>query len=367
MTDSHDRLEITPQVIEAGQTVIQVAHVTTAGYGTSHPLRPYGLAMIGLGIVLIITEFMRDGLAAFALVQSGSPLLWIAFAAAGVGLFLSVFARRALVIRTVDGARTNVPASDEDAATAIIGRIRGAIEHGTALQAAHQGPRALEAKDQPNSAGATVLLPNAAVDPRQKAAALPQAQSRQPAAGMSQTQPIGAARKAETYTNGRDHGGQLADPFGPPAGLGEADMQQPSQYLPARKPRDTDGAGHSATAPSTGGQGANFDNSTRMRQQRDFDMPATGPTASASPAPKRETPEQDLDALIEHVKRANLQHKQALIDLLRVVDDFYRGQASREDALAHWRSFADYVVQYLSDVDGLMEMTERFGRHMVSA
>jgi hypothetical protein len=68
---------------------------------------------------------------------------------------------------------------------------------------------------------------------------------------------------------------------------------------------------------------------------------------------------------MEHVRRADVQHKEALLDLLRVVDDHYRGRASREDALAHWRSFADYVVQYLSDVDGLIAHTERFGRHMV--
>jgi hypothetical protein len=90
-------------------------------------------------------------------------------------------------------------------------------------------------------------------------------------------------------------------------------------------------------------------------------LPATMPAGHA-----RDDGQHDLAALMEHVRRADVQHKEALLDLLRVVEDYYRGRATREDAVAHWRSFADYVVQYLSDVDGLIAYTERFGRHMMS-
>ena len=71
-------------------------------------------------------------------------------------------------------------------------------------------------------------------------------------------------------------------------------------------------------------------------------------------------------ALMDLVRRADVQHKEALLDLLKVVEDHYRGRASREDAIAHWRSFADYVVQYLGDVDGLIAHSERFGRYMLA-
>ena len=86
--------------------------------------------------------------------------------------------------------------------------------------------------------------------------------------------------------------------------------------------------------------------------------------ASALPTPRDEAAH-DLAGLMEHVRRADVQHKEALLEMLKVVEDYYRGRASREDAVAHWRSFADYTVQYLGDVDGLLVLTERFGRHML--
>ena len=170
------------------------------------------------------------------------------------------------------------------------------------------------------------------------------------------------ARRPEGYANG--HGGQ--GPFSgsptttPPDRLAGADNAAIAQR------RSTTGI--NPTLQVGGGAGGGDDRRQlhaepvqKQAPREPLALPATLPTG-----PARDDGPQDLAALIEHVRRSDVQHKDALIDLLRVVEDFYRGRGSREDAVAHWRSFADYVVQYLGDVDGLIAQTERFGRHMLA-
>jgi hypothetical protein len=155
-------------------------------------------------------------------------------------------------------------------------------------------------------------------------------------AGLPQTQP--GTRRAEGYTNGH-------------AGRG---ISHSAGALDAPAAAETGIVGQRWAMPAQ---------SAQLQQPAVREQASTSVVLSAGAA--RDEGPHDLASLIEHVQRADLQHKDALIDLLRVVEDFYRGRASREDAVAHWRSFADYVVQYLGDVDGLIAYTERFGRHMV--
>jgi hypothetical protein len=369
MADQNQKLDVSPRVIDSGSTVIQVTHVTSAGYGTGHPFRPVGILLILIGLGLTAAAVVGQGSAAFTLKSGGSPLLWVAFAAAGIGLFLAVFARRFLFIRTVDGARTKLAAGDEAASAMVIGRIREAMEAGGASAGApaalgHGLPRnSLEegASLPAGHAGEPLGLPHTG-PPRGLPAAQPQ--NRGLIAADPRTGPgAGSGRRPDGYVNGHgghaSHGG--AGGFGEATHAGDAGMarRQLTDYAPPRTIPDRahHAAGAGQHAGALGTAGATLEQ--RLQAQ-------VSTTAAMAMPPPREDPVHDLVQLMEHVRRSDVQHKEALLDLLRVVEDHYRGRASREDAIAHWRSFADYVVQYLGNVDGLIGLTERFGRHMVA-
>jgi hypothetical protein len=71
----------------------------------------------------------------------------------------------------------------------------------------------------------------------------------------------------------------------------------------------------------------------------------------------------DLDSLVDLVARSSVQHRDTLLQLLRVVDDHVKGgRTGRDDALAHWKSFSDYARGYLGDVQGLLPLADRVQR-----
>lgn len=349
MAESHSKLEITAKVVDLGDRVIQLHHVVSAGRHATHPFRPLGLLLLVIGIGLVAGEAVLRGTVAFKLQTGGSLPLWIGFAAAGIGLFLSLFARRMLVIRTSDGARTVIPSADEETASALILRIRQAMEAagGPATPAQPQVVPAMLAPPEhtqtlPVRTGPPLGLPQHPLQPAARS---------QPAADATSPHTIPAGRTGDGYVNG--HGGRGFPGQGAPEGVPlreQASLAQrlggaPQQQLPtfgslSERRAGAVEAGHQQGAPRE-------------------------PLALPTGAPRDDGPH-DLAALMEHVRRSDVQHKEALLDLLRVVEDFHRGRASRDDAIAHWRSFADYVVQYLSDVDGLIAHTERFGRHMLA-
>lgn len=364
MAEPSAKLEITPKVIDLGDKVIQMTHVTSAGHGITHPFRPIGLAAILAAIGLVGFEVVTRGAAAFALKSGGSLLLWLGFAAAGIGLFLSLYARRLLVIRTADGARTVVPSSDENASAAVVGRIRDAMEVGGIQAVPERG------RGQPVQLGATPIDPSLGARPiadRGLQSTGPSAHV--PAQIASQpifTQPLGGSRRPpEGAVNGHGsyaNGVGRSDPDlagDPTAALGRRALvqQAPQQRLPA------DFGQQPAAMPTRAGPSAIHADPSQHAAVRE---PLALPAAHTTAPPTRDDGAHDLHLLMEHVRRADVQHKDALIDLLRVIEEHYRGRASRDDAVAHWRSFADYVMQYLSDVDGMMTHTERFGRHMLA-
>jgi hypothetical protein len=362
MAEQNEKLAITSRVIDTGSAVIQVAHVTSASYGASHPLRPLGLALMAAAIGLIGYEVARAGGGAFVLSKAGSPLLWLAFAAGGIGLFLSIYAQRFLIVRTTDGARTWLSARDEEAASATLARIRDAIENGVRPPA--DPPRlALEAPP----GGAPISLPHEparqpqASPPRGLQAAL--AQRAAAAAGEMHVSPglvtqptdrsqrrerLNGHQQREDVTLGAD--GHAADPT-------QSLSRRHTPGLPRTLPEGTSaGAGFGGAHPNGVGGG-------------DVRPPLRDPLRELpvlTTPPPRNDAAHDLQALMDHIRHADVQHKEALLDLLRVVEDHYRGAVGREEALAHWRSYADYAAQYLANVDGLPSMTERFGRHLQS-
>lgn len=356
MAQSHSKLDITAKVVDLGDRVIQLHHVVSAGRHATHPFRAGGLLLIVVGIGLVAGEAVLHGATAFKLQSGGSLPLWIGFAAAGIGLFLALFARRMLVIRTSDGARIALPTADEDTAAALILRLRQAMEAAGAPATATQPQSAPAMLAPPEQALATravqpLGLPQHPQHPQQPAA--------RTAAIADATSPhtIPAGRIADGYVNG--HAGRGFPSQGVPDGVPLREHGSLAQRLGNSPPQQH--------APIYGGPPERSRPGTaEIGGQQSIPREALTLPATLPPAALRDEGPHDLAALMEHVRRSDVQHKEALLDLLRVVDDFYRGRASRDDAIAHWRSFADYVVQYLSDVDGLIAHTERFGRHMLA-
>ncbi|MGI9525065.1 MAG: MFS transporter [Hyphomicrobiaceae bacterium] len=71
-----------------------------------------------------------------------------------------------------------------------------------------------------------------------------------------------------------------------------------------------------------------------------------------------------LYALMSSVDRSDVAHKSELLHLLEVVVSYHSGSTTRDNAIAHWRSFADYVRQYLSDQELLLSQIDSLDREM---
>lgn len=344
MAEAEAGLEVTPRVIVVGDKVIHVHQIVSLGRDQSRPLRPFGLAGIGLGAGLLANEFYLKGLDAFSLKASGSLPLWIGFGAAGIGLFLTLFVRKPLVVRTADGSKTVIPADSDEVAQAIIHRIRQSME-GAPVHV----PAAL-----PHYAGSSQPLASSEAKPGRLVASqaplgLPSSSSAAtaspPGSGRVSPHTVPVGRRVDGPVNGHAAG----RPFSNDAG------NDPSRG------NDIVHAGGRAGRQSAGeGAGSLIANVEAVSREHPLALPASLPSLQP-----RDDGARDLSQLMDHLRRADVQHKEALLDLLRVVEDHYRGRASREDAVAHWRSFADYVVQYLAEVDGLIAHTERFGRNML--
>jgi hypothetical protein len=364
MAEPQKKVDITARVIDLGDRVIQLTHVVSAGRTAVYPFRPAGIALFLFGLAAIGSEFALRGGGAMALSSGGSLSLWLGFGCLGVGIFLFLFARRLFIIRTADGARTVLPTESDEAGDDLLQRIRVAME-------AAGGPR-------PALTAPATALP--AADPVPAIAArsqtpisLPQASApmlRSPPSGeVPQTMP--AMRRGEPYANGHasrgayggniDTGSKGAGGTDPRTGPRQAPAQMsPSGGMPSLETAPP-GDWRSAAAPTGFGP---LDPGPGTIGPGTVGREPMGLPSAVAATGLRDDAHTDLLALIEHVRRADVQHKDALLDLLRVVDDYYRGQTNRDEAVAHWRSFADYVAQYLADVDGLSFHTDRFGRHL---
>lgn len=334
MPEQQDKLEITPWVVDLGHRIIQLRHVVSIGRHALHPFRPLGVLLLLAGLGLIGGEMMMRGAIAFELQSGGSLPLWLGFGAVGIGLFLLLYARRVLLIRTSDGGRVELAASSDEAAAALMLRVRNAMEAGSGLGVGHVPQGTQQAHGSADVAGSAHAVLPVATQHHQSPTIRPQVSS----------DAADTIRRAESYTNGHTGRGAFGGAV-PPEGIPTGEVETTAYQR----------AGSSTASHASTGAIAR-----RQQSSEPLALPSTIPAGLP-----RDDGSQELAALMEHVRRSDVQHKEALLDLLRVVEDHYRGRASREDAIAHWRSFADYVVQYLGSVDGLIGRTERFGRHML--
>ncbi len=353
MTEHQDRLDITPRVVDLGDRVIQLHHVVSVGRQALYPFRPLGGLLVLAGFGLIGNELAMRGLLAFRLQSGGSLPLWLGFGATGIGLFLLLYAKRVLMIRTSDGGRVELPSSSDEASAALILRIRHAMEE----LGGHPGVRSASVPALQPGAGSQAAIPWSGA-PAGLPQQLPPSATRPQISvdpGVPQTVPSG--RRGEGYANGHAGRGSFGGSATTPEGLSMGDPSAGAYRRAGGSTLPQQGAG-------VGGGERRLPGGEPVAQaagREQLALPTAPPAGLA-----RDDGSQELMALMDLVRRADVQHKEALLDLLKVVEDHYRGRASREDAIAHWRSFADYVVQYLGDVDGLIAHSERFGRYMLA-
>lgn len=406
-------IEITPKVIDLGSSIVPLAAVARAGVVVQHPLQSMGVRLLGLAGVLLAFEASPFG-SGFRFPPKPSVLLWAICVLAALAVFMLAYARRRLVISTVAGESITLPPADAQFAAAVTNCIREGVEQAGAGAIHYRidltqrtiasvppsglrpvsGPHAGEAAHiapigvpghggsghQPGTqapiGGATSFaLPPAngnTAPPYQAPAGLPGMGHGQPFArenpGSPTGQPAGGAIAAHGRPNGAANG---AHPYrnggAEPSGFdGELARRLDNLSVPA----------HQAAAQSSYNNGPPIASYGLPGGAAAGGQPIAGlsglqgrPVATAAPM-TLSPPDNglgDLLALIRHVERADVQHKQALLDLLRVVESWRKGGATtREDAMAHWQSFADYVQQYLGTVDGLSEATHRAARGLAA-
>ncbi len=347
MAERIEKLDISPKVLDLGGRLVQVQHVSIAGFATSHPLRPLGVALLAGALYLIGSEAAL-GTQAFALKTGGSFKLWLGFGATGLAIFSFIYSRRQLLLRASDGTSFALQVPDDKFAATVLGHIREAIEApaGSTLR------YVIDLKAGTVATGGAASTSVAPVARDQFHAPVPPS--------MSAPQPIAMAN--EPYRN-RPTASQPMTAT--PAPLNGTYGGHPMNgTMNGAGPAN----GHAPGPMAHSGPNAGFGHPMAHRmtpaaQPQPHASPYGAQTMAAHATPLRVDPAREMADLIELVSRSTVQHKDALVDLLKVVEDHVRGGPTiRDDAVSHWKSFSEYVHQYLGNTDGLGAATERFGR-----
>lgn len=375
MAGKYKRLEITPDLLDFGSMIVRVGHIASVGKTEHRPLRLVGIPLIIVALALLGYESLFNP-AAFSLKARGSTVLWAACGAFAVGLFCLVYAQRCLAIQLAGGARLLLRVGSQTFTDRLIYELRRAMT----ADAAMPMHIVVDLVEEEIAAGAVEEVdahrfePHSAQGPHSGAHPPhhhPQAQG--PVFGPPQGPAHGPAG---THLNGNAHphphrgmNGMARGPELAPAGpLSHALPMQPAQH---RGPNGQPVGQLNGAAPSLGpalqpGWQPHHLPGARPPPNGLGPVPHdpaphygplhAGPPARAMPPPAA----RDILALIEFVGRSDIQHRDTLIELLKVVEDHeIGGRTSREDARAHWQSFTDYVGEYLGNVDGLPQLTER--------
>lgn len=395
MSREFSKLEVTSRLVDFGSSVVQLAQVTRAGVIVRHPLRSFGVAFV-IAAAALIAAGMRDGLH-MPFPPKPSLELWAACGLGGIGVFMIAYASRRLTIVTADGMRIVLPFVDQQFAMAVLECLREAIEapeahHHFRIDMAAKVITPMTRAEAPPIA-ARPLLPVEAPAAREPAviptpadirAAIP---ARDPASGTGHPMASnGSARRLSDFPfpapSSRD-----AAPAGfgssPPAPVTNGAFGHDWREVHSTPAHGPPGYQNGASPPGTLEQ----DLIRRIESLPASIQPASNgmaaplqPMGMPGPQARRDpisVPYQpvatdsglgDLRNLMRFITLGSLQHKEALLDLLRVVEDHkLGGPTTREDADAHWQSFAEYVQEYLTSYDGLPELTARTGRHLAQA
>ncbi|HEX4893429.1 MAG TPA: hypothetical protein VFV47_09080 [Hyphomicrobiaceae bacterium] len=328
MSKSHASIEITAKTIDLGSSVVNVAHVTRAGIVVAHPLRLAGIVVVLLAAGVLAFDLVYLG-TKLTMPPKASLLLWSASGLAAMGTFMVAYATRKFVISLADGSKVVLASTDAQFSSAVTACIREAMEPDPSSPPHYRIDLAARTIAPVGPGAGSARLPETAPAQgwSQSPASLPEASVRSSQVRLPESPP--------SY-NGTGYPQHAHDQGGPEAAL--------VRRMEALQPTNANGS------PYLNGGGVPSRTS-----------PRTGPSAGRPSV--HDAANRDLEQLIQFVSRSGLQHKDALLDLLRVVEDHRKGgPTSRDDADAHWQSFSEYVFQYLTTYEGLPGLTERVGR-----
>lgn len=293
------RLEITPEIIDLGDRIIQLSQVASVQAGTVHPWRHGAHFPLIAGVILLAAASVRGGLGFDGLTILGLAMLALALAMTVLGL-------KRLVIATSDGERVLIAGRDMAFLRLVLDRIRLAMT-GT-------DPGLHIAIDLSSS---TIAADDAA---EPAITSLPTLQ-----VPRNDTPPDMPARRA--------------------------DPELPSTLNGAHASVRDDA--FSAPVDEFGGPPlGSF--SDRRREAL-----GGAPLAMPSAPPAEADPRTQILALIALIDDAEVAHKAQIHALLDPVRDHLTGGRTRKaDARHHWKLFHDYAQQYLGTIDGLPEACE---------
>lgn len=396
MSDRAGTLDITAETVSVSDGIFAVRHIASIAGGRTRPYRWPGVALMLVAILVLAYESILGG--GLSTIQTGgSTMIWLALITSAFGIFGQVFQRRQIVVSMADGGKLRLNAARDDFARQVVVRFGEAMRAPPGARLHYRIDTKAEtieilsaAEPAPAAAAPAAGLPPAGplVPPAWGMAQPPQgaAQSHPTGQGHPSGVPPGAngARPAapgplatlpghamagggrpDVPWNGPQPVGVPVHDFAQPGSAGTGSLNGRIASLPrdgAAWPPHANGHGANGYAMTPpGGSGAHLANGGpgygAPGPQPYRNGAVTGPP-TASPGPRRE-----VDAVIAFVTRSEIQHKQALLDLLVVVEDHVKGGGtSRDDALSNWQSFAGYVEQYLGNVEGLLGLTHRAGR-----
>ena len=333
-------------MLDFGTGFVRLAQVAGVRRGERRPLRALGFVLIAGALVLLGVEAVFNLMAFLTL--KGSVRIWAACGLAGVGIFFLMYAQRCLFIETAGGDKLSLRIANDEFAGRVLHELRRAMSTrgGTSDQVIDLKAQTIEAGDPGEAAHAdaprtAVPLPHA----------VPHAQPHGSPPHMAL--PNLAIRHPDPLET--PHGGPHANSMGHGAGMGASGGYRPGGPAHVNGHVAAHAAPYQASLPPAG----SYNGAAPYNGQ-----PAAPPFRAELPTrTSPPTGTRDLGTLIEFVARSQIQHKDALLDLLKVVEDHQiGGRTSRDDAVAHWQSFSEYVGQYLGTVDGLPLLTERAGR-----
>lgn len=305
MRDAPARMEITPELIDMGDRVIQLGQVTSARVGNVHPWRHAARFPLIAAVILVAANVVRGGV----VVVDGLS------AAALLGLLLALalflFRVRRLVIATSDGERVLIAGRDPAFLRLVLDRIRLAMEASDPSFRCVIDLATLTIEAGESTDHGPAVLPTLRATPDEIAA---------PAATHRPEPELPSALNGHAASHSRD---TLVAPVDERAA-----------------PRSSF-ADHRLDALERG-----------LRP------------VAAAPAPEP-SPQAGIEAVIALIDRATLPHKceiRALLDPVR--DHLSGGRTGRTDARHNWKLFHDYARKYLTDVDGLTEACERMDGSM---
>ncbi len=355
MAESVTTFEINRDIIDFGDRIVAVRQIASAGCRRSHPVRLAGLGLMVFALAGLAYEAaMNDGMA--ALRTGGSTKLWLAFVLAGIAVFAIVYQRRALVIALADGSKIRLQGGTNDFQERVVACI------GDAMKSSPDETFRVVVDLRAQTIGNFGLAGHEAASHPTAAPRSPPSQTSAHTNTQPQARTIDGADVSPT-TRLRPHypGQQYPAQF--PAS-GESANGLAHEPIKTRSPMPVPGTvsgwpTHTAIVPTDAAPVTHGAHSVGVSGP----ITPTDPHPALRPQRDASNPLRDMDTLIDFVRRSDIQHKSALLELLAVAQDYLQGGATvRDDAIAHWQSFSGYVHQYLVTVDGLLLLTERAGR-----